>query len=221
MAVDGPALIRTLTLRPVILFGLAYLAPMIVLGTFGVLAETTSGSTPAAYLLALVALLFTALSYGKMSALYPVAGSAYSYTRRAIDGRLGFLVGWAVLLDYFFLPMVIWLIGAAFLSAKFPHVPTWVWIVSFIIVTSILNVLGVRAVANANLLLMMFQILILVIFVALSLAPSSPALGPAPWSAALRSTTAPRRCRGCPPGRRWPRTPSSVSMRSPRSPRRR
>ena len=46
-----------------------------------------------------------------MSAIYPVSGSAYTYTRRAIDGHAGFLVGWAVLLDYFFLPMVIWLIG--------------------------------------------------------------------------------------------------------------
>ena len=164
-----PHLTRTLTLRPVVLFGLAYLAPMIVLGTFGVLADTTHGSTPTAYMLALVALLFTALSYGKMSARFPVAGSAYAYTRRAIDSRLGFLVGWAVLLDYFFLPMVIWLIGAAFLSAKFPNVPTSLWIIGFIIVTSVLNVIGIKAAANANLLLMLFQIIALGVFVVLSL----------------------------------------------------
>src|SRR5664279_5513443 len=169
MATHAPSLTRSLTLRPVVLFGLAYLAPMIVLGTFGVLAETTHGSTPTAYMLALVALLFTALSYGKMSARFPVAGSAYAYTRRAIDSRLGFLVGWAVLLDYFFLPMVIWLIGAAFLAEKFPGVPNWIWIVGFIIVTSVLNVIGVKAAANANLLLMIFEVLVLGMFVVLSL----------------------------------------------------
>jgi amino acid transporter len=109
------------------------------------------------------------MSYGKMSARFPVAGSAYTYTRQAIDSRLGFLVGWAVLLDYFFLPMVIWLIGTAFLSAKFPGVPSWVWIVSFIVITSALNILGIRAAASANLLLMVFQVLVLAIFVALSL----------------------------------------------------
>lgn len=168
--ISGAELTRTLTLRPVVLFGLAYLAPMIVLGTFGVLADATKGSTPTAYALALVALLFTALSYGKMSARFPVAGSAYAYTRRAIDGRVGFLVGWAVLLDYFFLPMVIWLIGAAFLSAKFPGVPTWIWIIAFILVTSVLNVVGVKTAARANFLLMVFQILVLAIFVALSMA---------------------------------------------------
>jgi putrescine importer len=169
MVTHPPSLTRSLTLRPVVLFGLAYLAPMIVLGTFGVLAEATHGSTPTGYLLALVALLFTALSYGKMSALFPVAGSAYAYTRRSIDSRVGFLVGWAVLLDYFFLPMVIWLIGAAFLSAKFPGVPTWIWIGAFIVTTSVLNLIGIKAAANANILLMAFQILVLGIFVALSL----------------------------------------------------
>jgi putrescine importer len=130
---------RSLDLRSVVLFGLAYLAPMIVLGTFGVLAMKTNGTVPTGYLLALVALFFTARSYGKMSARFPVAGSAYTYTRRAIDSRAGFLVGWAVLLDYFLLPMVIWLIGAAaFLSAKFPAVPKWTWIVGggiFLVVT--------------------------------------------------------------------------------------
>ena len=164
-----PTLVRSLTLRPVVLFGLAYLAPMIVLGTFGVLAEATDGSTPTAYLLALVALLFTAMSYGTMSGRFPVAGSAYSYTRRAIDSRVGFLVGWAVLLDYFFLPMVIWLIGSAFLSAQFPDVPTWIWIVAFVVVSSVLNVIGVKTAANANLLLMAFEILVLATFVVLSL----------------------------------------------------
>ena len=154
---QGQTLTRSLTLRPVVLFGLAYLAPMIVLGTFGVLAEATSGSVPTAYLLALIALLFTALSYGKMSKLFPVAGSAYTYTRRSIDSRVGFLVGWAVLLDYFFLPMVIWLIGTAFLSAQFPDVPSWIWIVAFIVASSVLNVIGIKAAANANLLLMAFQ----------------------------------------------------------------
>jgi putrescine importer len=166
---EGRTLTRSLTLRPVVLFGLAYLAPMIVLGTFGVLAEATSGSVPTAYLLALIALLFTALSYGKMSKLFPVAGSAYTYTRRSIDSRIGFLVGWAVLLDYFFLPMVIWLIGTAFLSAQFPDVPSWIWIVAFIVASSVLNVIGIRAAANANLLLMAFQVLVLAIFVVLSL----------------------------------------------------
>lgn len=170
MAQASPALVRTLGLRSVVLFGLAYMTPLIVLGIFGIIAETTGGATPAAYLLALVAMLFTAFSYGRMAAAFPVSGSAYTYVRKCIDSRAGFLVGWAVLLDYLFLPMVIWLFGGVYLQAKFPGVPFWVWIVAFIASTTVLNVLGVQVAAKANFLLMAFQILVIVLFVALSLA---------------------------------------------------
>jgi hypothetical protein len=75
---DAVTLKRSLGLRSVVLFGLAYLAPMIVLATFGVLAQKTHGTVPTGYLLALVALLFTAMSYGKMSARFPVAAPGRS-----------------------------------------------------------------------------------------------------------------------------------------------
>jgi amino acid transporter len=158
-----------LGLRSVVLFGLAYMTPLIVLGTFGIVAESTNGTVPSAYLLALVAMLFTAASYGLMAARYPVAGSAYTYVRKAIDSRAGFLVGWAVLLDYFFLPMVIWLIGAAYLNAQFPAVPNWMWLAGFILITTALNILGIKVAARANFVLMAFQILVIVFFFVLSL----------------------------------------------------
>lgn len=162
------ALQRRLGLPGVVLFGLAYMAPLIVLGTFGIVATTTEGTVPSAYLLALVAMLFTAASYGKMAATHPVAGSAYTYVRKAVDARAGFLVGWAVLLDYFFLPMVIWLIGGAYLSAEFPGVPTWIWLITFIALTTVLNVLGIKIAEKANFVLMAFQLLVIGFFVVLS-----------------------------------------------------
>ncbi|GLW11170.1 amino acid permease [Microtetraspora sp. NBRC 13810] len=161
-------LTRSLGLSSVTLFGLAYMTPLIVLGIFGVVAETTAGATPSAYLIALIAMLFTAYSYGRMAAAYPVAGSAYTYVRKAIDSRVGFMVGWAVLLDYFFLPMVIWLIGGAYLSAQFPGVPFAVWILGFIVLTTVLNVVGVKVADRANSLLMAFQVLVIVFFVVLA-----------------------------------------------------
>lgn len=162
------ALQRRLGLPGVVLFGLAYMAPLIVLGTFGIVATTTEGTVPSAYLLALVAMLFTAASYGKMAATHPVAGSAYTYVRKSVDARAGFLVGWAVLLDYFFLPMVIWLIGGAYLSAEFPSVPNWIWLITFIALTTVLNVLGIKIAEKANFVLMAFQLLVIGFFVVLS-----------------------------------------------------
>lgn len=164
-----PTLDRSLGLRSIVLFGLAYMAPMIVLGTFGAIAEETAGAVPSAYVLALIAMLFTAYSYGRLAATYPVAGSAYTYVRRAIDDRVGFLVGWATLLDYFFLPMVIWLIGATYLQQGFPAVPLWLWVVGFIVLTTILNVVGIRVADKATFILMTFQMLVVAAFVVLSL----------------------------------------------------
>jgi putrescine importer len=175
--VTTPTLTRTLKLPSLVLFGLAYLTPLIVLGIFGVIAEATGGASPSAYLVALVAMLFTAHSYGRMAIAYPVAGSAYTYVRRSIDPRVGFLVGWAILLDYLFLPMVIWLIGGSYLTAQFPSVPIGVWIVGFILITTALNILGIKVADKANYVLMAFQLLVIVFFVALSIGHVASAAG--------------------------------------------
>ncbi|WP_085709447.1 MULTISPECIES: APC family permease [unclassified Pseudomonas] len=158
---------RTLSLGSVVLFGIAYMTPIIVLGTFGILAQSTAGMVPAAYLAALVAMFFTAMSYGRMAAAFPVAGSAYSYVRKAISPKLGFIAGWAVLLDYLFLPMAIWLIGAAYLASAFPSIPQWIWVLAFIGITSAINIIGLKLANGINALLMLVQFLVLVAFVAL------------------------------------------------------
>jgi putrescine importer len=162
-------LLKTIGLRSAVLFGLAYMAPIIVLGIFGVIAEKSHGGGAGSYLLATIAMLFTALSYGLMARHFPVAGSAYTYVRKALDSRLGFVVGWAILLDYLFLPLVIWLIGGAYLKGQFPSVPFWVWIVAFIVITSALNVIGLKVADRTNFVLMTFQLLILVLFAVLSI----------------------------------------------------
>lgn len=167
---DATHLNRTLGLRSLVLFGLAYLTPMIVLGIFGVIASASDGASASAYLIALFAMLFTAASYGRLAARFPVAGSAYTYVGRSIDGRTGFLVGWAVLLDYLFLPMVIWLIGASYLSTAVPGVPSWVWIIAFMVVTTVLNIVGIKVADRVNFVLMAFQFLVIAIFVVLSIA---------------------------------------------------
>ena len=159
---------RTLGLWSVVLFGLAYMTPMIVFGTFGALASASQGTTAMAYFIAALAIFLTAASYGIMAKVYPVAGSAYSYARRSLNPAAGFLVGWAVLLDYFFLPMVIWLIGAAYLTAAFPMVPAWLWIVGFIVLTTAVNVIGIAFANRVNVVLMLVQLSVLLVFLALA-----------------------------------------------------
>jgi putrescine importer len=160
---------RSLTLFQLVLFGLAYLAPMIVFGIYGTVAQATKGLEASAYLVALIAMFFTAYSYTQMVKAYPVAGSAYTYTRKSLNAHLGFMVGWATLLDYVFIPMAIWLIGSSYLNAAFPGVPTWIWVIAFILVTTMINIFGIKLSTKVNSLMMIFQFLVIAFFIILSI----------------------------------------------------
>src|SRR5579884_1263575 len=111
-AKDRPRVAAETRFRPVlrlpalVFFGLAYMVPLTVWTTYGVVTSMTGGHLPAAYVLTTVAMLFTAYSYGRMVVAQPIAGSAYSYASRAFGRPFGFMVGWALLLDYVFLPMI-------------------------------------------------------------------------------------------------------------------
>ena len=96
----------SLKLWQVVMMGLAYLTPMTVFDTFGIVSGISNGHVPASYLLALAGVMFTAISYGKLVRQFPEAGSAYTYTQKSIGPHLGFMVGWSSLLDYLFLPMI-------------------------------------------------------------------------------------------------------------------
>lgn len=160
---------RSLTVFPLVLFGLAYMAPTTVFSTYGVVAEITQGMVPAAYIIALIGMLFTAYSYGQMVKAYPVSGSAYTYTQKAFNSHLGFIVGWVILLDYLFLPMINGLLVGIYLNAYFPSVPFAVWLIGFILLITIVNVLGVKLAVKVNMLLIFSQFLIIIIFIFLSL----------------------------------------------------
>ncbi|WP_341636835.1 APC family permease [Staphylococcus casei] len=158
---------QSLSLYQVVMFGLAYMAPMIVFGTYGTLYETTNGFVPYAYLFATIAMLFTAYSYGQMAKAFPSAGSAYTFVSKSLHPSLGFMVGWTILLDYLFLPLVIWLIGAEYLTTAFPMISSWAWIIIFIVVTTLVNIIGINTTTSMNLLIMIFQLLVIVIFIIL------------------------------------------------------
>ncbi len=127
-ATDGgpagkPQLRKSLKLWQVVMMGLAYLTPMTVFDTFGIVSGLTDGHVPTSHLLALAGVLFTAISYGKLVRQFPTAGSAYTYAQKAINPHVGFLVGWSSLLDYLFLPMINTLLAKIYLTALFPEVP--------------------------------------------------------------------------------------------------
>ncbi|VEF49788.1 amino acid permease [Bacillus freudenreichii] len=160
---------RRLKLIHVVAIGLAYMAPMAVFDTFGIASDISSGHVPAAYIVVFIAILFTALSYGKLVRQFPNAGSVYTYTRNIINPYLGVIVGWVTFIAYIALPMINALLADIYLSAGFPEVPGWVWIVGLIVIISFLNIFGVKIAASVNLLLVGFQALVGVIFTYLTI----------------------------------------------------
>ncbi|HWO98725.1 MAG TPA: APC family permease [Bacillus sp. (in: firmicutes)] len=155
---------RSLTLRDVILFGLSFMAPITVFTTYGIAIDSTHGMIPTAYIIALAVMLFTAYSYGKMVQEYPIAGSAYTFVQKGMNPYLGFLVGWVILLDYLFSPMISALLFGIFVNAYLPSIPIVVCILFFIIIVTAINIFGIKIAANVNTLLVLFQILFIMVF---------------------------------------------------------
>ena len=159
---------RTLKLRHLVFIGLAYMAPLAVFDMFGIVAEETRGHVPLAYLVVMVAVLFTAYSYSKMVKFFPIAGSAYTYAKEAINPHVGFLVGWAATLDYLLLPMINAILSGIYMGAIMPDVPFGVWVVLTIAICTVLNLVGVKLAASMNMILVGIQLVVAVIFVVLT-----------------------------------------------------
>ncbi|EYU16018.1 Putrescine importer PuuP [Photorhabdus luminescens] len=158
---------KTLTLVQVVMMGLAYLQPMTIFDTFGIVSGLTDGHVPTSYAIALIAILFTALSYGKLVKRFPSAGSAYTYAQKSISPHVGFMVGWSSLLDYMFMPMINVLLAKIYLQAIFPSVDPWIFVVGFALLMTAFNLRGINVVANLNTGIVIVQVAIMVVFVGL------------------------------------------------------
>src|SRR6202158_599068 len=103
---DAPRLRRALSLWDLILYGIVVTSPTAPMPVFGVVSDRARGHVVTAMLIAMVAMLFTALSYGRMAQAYPSAGSAFSYVGRAIHPGLGFITGWGMVMNYMINPLI-------------------------------------------------------------------------------------------------------------------
>ena len=158
------ALKRNLGLWAIVGLGLGYMTPTVVFDTFGLVSRDTNNVVTAAYLVALIVMMFTAVSYGRMAAAIPSAGSAYTYVRESIGPKMGFMVGWTALIDYMLLPMVNCLIIRSYLEAIFPDVPGWIWVVIYCIAVTGIIYLTMRGTSNINMILLVFSIVVMIVF---------------------------------------------------------
>src|SRR5215469_13717012 len=141
---------RSLTLWDLILYGVIIIQPVAPMSVYGVLSNRGHGHVVTTILIAMVAMLFTAISYGRMARAYPSAGSAFTYVGQEINPALGFVTGWSMTMDYMLNPMIciIWISRQANVFA--PGIPYWAWAIFFALVFSGLNIQGIRTSARMN-----------------------------------------------------------------------
>jgi putrescine importer len=149
-AAQQSGLRRSLGLWDLILYGVIVIQPTAPMSVFGVLSNRGRGHVVTTILIAMVAMLFTAISYGRMARAYPSAGSAFTYVGQEISPALGYVTGWSMVMDYMLNPLIciVWVSQQAHVFA--PAIPYWVWAVAFAILFTQLNLQGIRTSARMN-----------------------------------------------------------------------
>ncbi len=139
-----------LSLWALVLFGLAFVGPTAPYTFFGVGSVKSHGHFALVYLIAMLAISFTAVSYGRMAAAFPEAGSTYAYASRAIHPVAGYLAGWVMILDYLLMPMLCVIIAAVTSNKLVPAVPYFVWVVITAAVVTGINLCGIEMTSRAT-----------------------------------------------------------------------
>jgi amino acid transporter len=165
-----PVLRRTLTRSDLVAYGLLFIGPLAPVGVFGVLDARTNGAVALVYLLATVAMAFTAWSYAEMSRVVPHAGSVFAYASEGLGRPAGFLAGWLAMLDYLLIPSVAYLFSGIALHALVPAVPAWIFTVLAFTATTALNLVGVRVAARVGTVVLVVEIAVFFVFIVMAAA---------------------------------------------------
>ena len=181
---SNPGLKRVLSLTSLVVYGIIVIQPTAPMPLFGAVAELGHGHVASTVLIGMVAMLFTAISYGRMANAYPNAGSAYTYVGREIHPALGYIAGWSMLFDYVLNPAicVIWTSKAA--MNLLPGIPFAVFAVFFAVLFTTMNLRGIRASSRTNFVIASCLGIVIVLFLGASVRYIflHPPAGAAEWT---------------------------------------
>ncbi|WP_152232974.1 APC family permease [Georgenia ruanii] len=161
-------LLRVLSWRDLVVYGLLFIGVTAPMGTFGVLDARSGGAIAVVFVVATIAMSFTAWSYARMSHAVPRAGSVYAYASAGLGPRSGFVAGWMITLDYLFIPALASLFAGLACHALVPAVPVWVFTVAAVVLITGLNLCGVRLAAHVGLVMLAVELAVLAAFVVLA-----------------------------------------------------
>jgi amino acid transporter len=160
----SPGLRRALSLKDLFLYGVIVTSPVAPMSIYGIVSDGAHGHVATIILIAMFAMLLTAVSYGRMARAHPSAGSAFAYVGQEINPAAGYVVGWSMVLDYILNPLIciIWCSQQA--NVFVPPVPYFVWAVFFAVFFTVLNAQGIRTSARVNAMLTAGIGLVVVVF---------------------------------------------------------
>jgi len=157
---------RVLKLWHLIVIGIVIIQPIAPMGIYGVINNNAGGHVVTTILIAMVAMLFTAFSYGKMARAYPSAGSAYTYVGEEIHPALGYITGWAMVMDYILNPLICTVLCSKLTQNILPGAPYWALAIAYATVFTLLNLRGIQTSARINGVLAAAMFLVVLIFFA-------------------------------------------------------
>lgn len=160
---------RELGFTDVFVYGMLFMVVIAPMSIYGYISKDSNMMAPLVYFVGICAMFFTALSYMKMSNRFPIAGSVYAYVQRGLNHHVGFLAGWLILLDYVFIPALLYLMTANWCVELFPNTPRWLWVIVFVAINTIVNVRGITYTAKADWVMFYVEIVILALFIGFGL----------------------------------------------------
>ena len=173
---------RSLSLGDLLVYGLVFMVPIAPFAIFGIVFNASKGMVALTYVIGLIAMVFTAMSYRSMSEAFPVAGSVYAYAGRGLHPSAGFLAGWAILLDYLLVPTLCYVVGAVAMHAVLPLIPEPFWIIGFLVFNTVINMLGIETTARASRIFLLGELIVLALFVILGAIAISRGVNGSHWS---------------------------------------
>ena len=163
---DGVRLKRVLSLSDLVIYGIILIQPVAALPLFGLANRDSQGHAVTTILVAMFAMIFTAISYGRMASRYPAAGSAYTYVGRGLNPYLGFIAGFTMFLDYMIIPILCTVYTSIALNHMIPVVPTRIWYLVVAGAFTLLNLKGIKVANRANWILMIVMSVVVFWFMA-------------------------------------------------------
>jgi amino acid transporter len=155
---------RSLGFTDLLVYGLIFMVPIAPFGIFGSVFQASGGMVALAYVIGMLAMAFSAVSYSQMARAFPMAGSVYTYAGRGIARPVGFLAGWMILLDYVLVPALLYLIASVAMNSIVPEIPVWVWLAGFVVLNTAVNYLGIEFTARVNKFMLVGELIVLAIF---------------------------------------------------------